>query len=104
MLKQGFVFMAPGADSNLHNATLITPEMEMTVIGVPYGDIKKTINVCKEMVEIRDIKSIILCPSHSLDDINKIKEEIGKEIALTVAAGDEENTALFNNLITENKN
>ncbi len=49
MLNAAFIFIAPGADSNVHRATVRTPEIILTSIGV--SSFEEGARAAKEMVD-----------------------------------------------------
>lgn len=58
VLKAAFLFVAPGADYHIHKTSVITPEVELTVVGV--SDYEMAMKATEELIAA-GIEAIELC-------------------------------------------
>ena len=77
MLKGAFIFVVPDADPKKHRATIETPTLSVTMVGVK--DFDEAVNVAKSLVE-EGIEIIELCPGFGSIGVAKIIEAVGDKV------------------------
>jgi hypothetical protein len=98
-LKAGFVAMAPEADPKRHRASIKTPKLEITTVVADLGNFDQVVKVCQELVQREGVKSLILCPGFSHEEVAKIANAVGKGVAITVARGDVPSTLMTREML-----
>ncbi len=99
--KSGIIVTAPDADPKKHRASIKTPKYELTVAVVEHGNPDQAVEVCQELVRNEGIRSFILCPGFSHQMVAKIANALGKEVAVSVARGDTQSTAVTSRILKE---
>ena len=78
-LKAGFIFVAPQADPTVHRANLVTPNVELTVVGVP--DYAQAERVARTLVE-EGIVAVELCGGFGHEGVARIAKAVEGKAAV----------------------
>jgi len=81
-----FIAHAPDADAQVHRAVVDTGLYKL--FAVVARDQAEALQVCREMVPREGIRSVLLCPGHTHQDVAAIAEAVGDQVSVTVARGD----------------
>lgn len=85
VLKAAFIFMAPEADAERHRSVIITPEVELTTVGVKnYAD---AVSVAKALVN-DGMAAIELCGGFGAEGTALVKKAVGSKVAVGVVRFD----------------
>src|SRR5689334_916575 len=84
-LKAAFIFLAPGANPDAHRSVVSTPEVELTVVGVP--DYVHAEAVAKALVKA-GVGAIELCGGFGTAGAARIAGAAGERVAVGVVRFD----------------
>jgi hypothetical protein len=84
-LKAAFIFLAPGADPAVHQAQVVTPGVELTVVGVP--DYARAEQVARALVD-EGIAAIELCGGFGHEGTARIVQAVQGKAAVGVVRFD----------------
>jgi hypothetical protein len=84
-LKAAFVFLAPNVDPQVHRATVVTPEVELTAVAA--NDYAQAVAVAQELVEA-GIVAIELCGGFGHAGTAAVAEAVGDRAAVGVVRFD----------------
>ena len=77
-LQAAFIFVAPGADSSKDRSAVVTPGVELTVVGVK--DYQDATQVAAELVT-KGVLAIELCGGFGIEGVAAIKKAVqGKAV------------------------
>jgi len=78
-LKAAFLFVAPGADPAVHRTQVVTPAVELTVVGIPnYGEAER---VARALVE-EGVGAIELCGGFGNEGAGRIARAVQGKAAV----------------------
>jgi hypothetical protein len=100
IFKSAIVAMSPNGDPKKDRAVIKTADSELTVIVVK-KDSYQAIEVCKELVQKEGIRSLILCPGFTYQDVAKVVDTVGERVPVCVARGDFPNTLRVKDVLEE---
>lgn len=85
MLKAAFMFLAPKANSQIHNSVIKTDEVELFTVGVPNYEI-----ACKTALELISggITAIELCGGFGYEGVAQINKVVQGKIPIGVVRFD----------------
>lgn len=78
-LKAAFIFVAPQADPSAHRAQVVTPAVELTVVGVP--DYAQAEGVARSLVE-EGIVAIELCGGFGHEGVARVARAVQGKAAV----------------------
>jgi hypothetical protein len=84
-LKAAFIFLAPEADPAVHQAQVVTPVVELTVVGVP--DYARAEQVARTLVD-EGIAAIELCGGFGHEGTARIVQAVQGKAAVGVVRFD----------------
>lgn len=84
-VKEGFIFMAPGANSSKGRAVVSTPSVIQILVGV--SDYKDAAQVAAELADDGAV-AIILCPGFGTKGVAIVKDAVGDKAIVAVARFD----------------
>ena len=84
-LRAAFIFLAPEADPAKHRASVHTPQVDLTVVGV--ANYAEAEHVAKSMIE-DGIAAIELCGGFGTDGVARIARAVGGKAAVGVVRFD----------------
>lgn len=84
-LKAAFIFLAPGARPDAHRSVVNTPEVELTVVGVP--DYVQGEAVAKALAQA-GVAAIELCGGFGTAGAARIAQAVGERVAVGVVRFD----------------
>jgi hypothetical protein len=84
-LKAAFIFLAPGAQPDLHRSVVSTPEVELTVVGVP--DYAQAESVAKALAGA-GVAAIELCGGFGTAGTARMAQAVGDRVAIGVVRFD----------------
>lgn len=78
-MKAAFIFLAPGANPEIHKSVVKTDEIELISVGVPnYNEAcKAAVNLLKE-----GISAIELCAGFGVEGTAKIKQAVKSKVPI----------------------
>ncbi len=85
-LKAAFVFVAPDVDPKVHRQTVVTPQVELTVVAV--NDYAQAVEVCQGLVAEEGIVAIELCGGFGHIGTARVAEAVGDKAAVGVVRFD----------------
>ncbi|WP_018086084.1 DUF6506 family protein [Desulfurispora thermophila] len=85
MLKAAFIFVAPGAQPDVHRAVVQTPEVELTVVGV--NNYQAAEKITRQLVS-EGIKAIELCGGFGHAGAARVARAAGEGVAVGVVRFD----------------
>jgi len=85
-LKAAFLFVAPQVDPAVHRQTVITPQVELTVVAV--NNYAQAAEVCRQLVDEEGIAAIELCGGFGHLGAARIAEAVGDRAAVGVVRFD----------------
>lgn len=84
-LKAAFIFLAPGTDPATHQAQVLTPEVELAVVGVP--DYAEAEVISRRLVE-EGVAAIELCGGFGHEGAARIARAVQGKAAVGVVRFD----------------
>ncbi len=84
-LKAAFMFVAPEADPHKHQSKIMTPEVELTTIGV--NNYKDAVDAAKALVK-DGIVAIELCAGFGAEGVAMVKKAVAGKAAIGVVRFD----------------
>lgn len=84
-LKAAFIFLAPGARPDAHRSVVNTPEVELTVVGVP--DYAQGEAVARALAQA-GVAAIELCGGFGTAGAARIAQTVGERVAVGVVRFD----------------
>ena len=84
-MKAAFIFVAPKADPKTHRTQVITPEVDLTVVGV--GDYNSAETVARELVA-EGIEAIELCGGFGIEGTAAVKKAVAGKAVVGVVRFD----------------
>lgn len=84
-LKAAFIFVAPEADPKKHRATVNTPMVELTTVGVK--DYQDAVETAKKLVA-EGIEAIELCGGFGIEGTAAVKRAVNGKAAVGVVRFD----------------
>ena len=85
VLKAAFLFVASGADPAIHRSTVMTPEVELTTVGV--GSYSQAEQTARELVN-EGISAIELCGGFGIEGTARVKKSVGEKAVVGVVRFD----------------
>jgi hypothetical protein len=85
MLKAAFIFIAPEANSKQHRSVIMTPQVELTTIGV--SDYLSAVAVVEELI-VQGIGAIELCGGFGHEGVAAVKKAAKNQAAVGVVRFD----------------
>ncbi|WP_394242985.1 DUF6506 family protein [Vibrio astriarenae] len=80
-LKAAFIFLAPEADSKIHQSTIDTPAVELITVGVKnYAEAEC---MAQELVN-KGVKAIELCGGFGIEGVARVNKAVGGDVAVGV--------------------
>jgi len=84
--KVVFIAHAPDAEPEKHRCVVETSKYKLLVRVVKNQE--QAVEVCKKLVREEGIRSILLCPGFTHQNVAEISEAVGKNVGISVARGD----------------
>ena len=84
--KALFLVHARDADKEKHSNVIDTGSYKLFSVVVRTQD--EAIQVCRDLVAMEQIDSVLLCPGFTHRDVAEITEAVGNNVAVAVARGD----------------
>lgn len=99
MFKTAFIVMAPDADPEKHRATIKTEKAEVTTVVIDIFDFDEAVDVAKELVQNKGVRSIYLCPGFTHQAVARIAAAVSGRAAIQVARGDSPSTLMVGEML-----
>ncbi len=99
MFKSAFIVMAPDGDPSKHRATIETSKLEFTTIVIEMMDCDQAVEVAKDLVQNKGVRSIYLCPGFTHQAVARISAAVGGRAAVQVARGDFPSTMMVGDIL-----
>lgn len=84
--KVVFLAHTPDAEPEKHRCVIETSKYKLFVVLVKDQD--QAVEVCRKLVKMEGIHSILLCPGFTHKDVAEISEAAGENVGVFVARGD----------------
>lgn len=86
VLKAAFLFVAPGADPDIHCHWVKTPKVHLAVVGA--GDYARAAGAAKKLVAEEGVAAIELCAGFGNKGVAMICDAVGEKIPVGVVRFD----------------
>jgi hypothetical protein len=97
--RAAMVAMTPDADPAKHRSVVTTSLYELTTVLVRNED--EAVRVCRDMVKMDGIQSLILCPGFTNKGVARVAEAVGDSVSVNVARGDNPSNAIAHRIMGE---
>ena len=88
VVKSAFIIMAPDGDPTKHRATIKTEKAEVTVTFIEMTNFDQAVEVAKDFVQNKGVKSIYLCAGFTHQAVARIAAAVAGRAAVHVGRGD----------------
>jgi len=99
MFKSAFIVMAPDGDPAKHRATVKTDKAELTAVIIEIMDFDGAVEVAKDLVQNKGVRSIYLCPGFTHQAVARVAAAVGGRAAVHVARGDFPSTMMVGDIL-----
>ena len=99
MFKSAFIVMAPDGDPTKHRATVKTDKAELTAVFIEMANFDQAVEVAKDFVQNKGVRSIYLCPGFTHQAVARISAAVGGRAAVQVARGDFPSTMMVGDIL-----
>ena len=94
MFKSAFIIMAPDGDPEKYQATIKTEQTEVTTVLIELMDFDAAVDVAKDLVQNKGVKSIYLCAGFTHQAAARVAGAVLGRASVQVARGDSPSTLL----------
>jgi len=101
MFKSAFIIMAPDGDPEKYRATITTSKAELTAVIIEIMDFDSAVEVAKDLVQNKGVRSIYLCAGFTHQAVARISAAVGGRAAVQVARGDVPSTLLAGDILAK---
>ena len=101
MFKSAFIVMALDGDPAQHRATIKTEKTEVTTVIIELMDFDAAVEVAKDLVQNKGVKSIYLCAGFTHQAVARVTSAVGGRAAVQVARGDVPSTMMVSEILTK---
>ena len=84
--KVVFIAHTPDAEPEKHQCVVETPKYKLLVRLVKNQE--QAVEVCKKLVREEGVRSILLCPGFTHQNVAEISKAVGENVGVSVARGD----------------